>query len=532
MVDVGRLIGQTINSRYEVRELLGKGGSGHVYKAFDIVKNRFVALKIYKYVSADDSESIIRFEKEVAVYDKLQNEHCAQLYDHGVSQEGYLVLAMEFLQGRPLGQVIADEAPLEAGRAVALTCQILEALIGAHQQGIVHRDLKPDNVFLIEAPDGSELVKVLDFGIAKFLESEAMNETLSRDGFIFGTPQYICPEQALGWQVSPASDIYSLGVVLFEMLTGTPPFQSDTPMGLGMKHIYEPPPLERLSAADPVLRALRGVLAVMMEKRPERRPTDARDALNLLRSLGHVPMVRFDVVGSSGNGTKATPNVPTVRARPVSSEVDVAAEELAAGGEAKVEVPRPPTPPPPSPVQGVADVDEAAQTMEEPTANLVGHRLQRLSTGSEVESEQGLAGDGVEEREKGTSGAGEAAMSPKVAAGGSSEPWVQRSATDSQASTQEEILAVRSSDRLFGYGLSGEFEYSEELPQKEGSGIPPALWVVLVLGLLLVSFVLYALLVGPSAGRPVSGDAVSAGIGLFGCCGESTRRALRKRRKE
>ncbi len=469
MVDVGRLVGQTINSRYEVRELLGRGGSGHVYKAYDLSEDRIVALKIFKYVSADDSESTIRFEKEVAVYDKLQNEHCARLYDHGVSEEGYLVLAMEFLDGRPLGRVLAEEAPLEAGRAVAVTCQILEALVGAHGQGIVHRDLKPDNVFITTAPDGSEFVKVLDFGIAKFLEAEAVNETLSRDGFIFGTPQYICPEQALGWQVGPASDIYSLGVVLFEMLTGTTPFQSDTAMGLGMKHIYEPAPMERLSSADPVLRALRAVLATMLEKRPERRPADASEALGLLRGLGAIPWARFDVVGGgNNNGSKVTPNVPTVRARPIGSEMDPAPSQTEGA-----EHPEPD--------------DSGLETLEDVVRSASGRPIPKLSTGTDKTQ---VHPGSIPVRPPAPP---PPPLPPPPPARG------PRDFHDTAADTLLESASYRSSDRQRGFGFS-DYADEEEVAPAGDPGIPAALWIILVLGLLLVAFVLYAMLKGPSDG--------------------------------
>lgn len=480
MVDVGRLVGQTINSRYEVRELLGRGGSGHVYKALDTSEDRTVALKIFKYISSDDSESIIRFEKEVAVYDKLQNEHCARLYDHGVSEEGFLVLAMEFLDGSPLGQVLAQEAPLEAGRAVAITCQILEALVGAHGQGIVHRDLKPDNVFITRTAQGNEFVKVLDFGIAKFLEAEAANETLSRDGFVFGTPQYICPEQALGWQVSPASDIYSLGVVLYEMLAGTTPFQSDTAMGLGMKHIYEPAPMERLSSADPVLRALRAVLSTMLEKRPERRPADASEALGLLRGLGAVPWVRFDVVGSvPNNGGKATPNVPTVRARPIGSELAPSQDE-AEGAQTPVD-------------------DSALETLEDVVRSPSGRPIPKLSTGTDKTQTHSAH-----------------TMAPPRASATATPPPLKGprdSLPPAFFGTGSDSSPARSSERQLGYGFSDYASQEEETPiPNGGGGIPAALWIILVLGLLLVGFVLYAMLKGPSGVQSPAPSAAIVGL--------------------
>ncbi|MBM4356366.1 MAG: hypothetical protein FJ109_21665, partial [Deltaproteobacteria bacterium] len=317
MVDTNKILGQVINDRYRVLELIGKGGSGHVYKGVNVETDELVALKILK-VSADSPESVIRFEKEVAVSARLANPHTVRVFEFGRSAEGYLLIVMEFLDGTPLSQLIEQEAPLSPRRAASIVIQTLEALAEAHRLGIVHRDLKPDNIFVLDR-GGTDFVKVLDFGIAKFLHEDTVGDTLSRDGFIFGTPLYISPEQALGWQVSPASDVYSLGVVFFEMLAGFPPFSAETPIGLGMKHIYEPPPIDRLKVdASSSYGGIRHLLAMMLEKRPERRPGNAGTALALFAALEEITETPFPVIAS-----RVQPQVdgtfghPTVKARPV-----------------------------------------------------------------------------------------------------------------------------------------------------------------------------------------------------------------------
>ncbi len=323
MADTNKILGAVINDRYRVVELIGKGGSGYVYKAVNVETNEATALKILRDISADDDESVIRFEKEVAVSAKLTSPHTVRVHEFGRTTEGYLLIAMEFLDGVPLTEVIRSDSPLSPRRAVSIVRQTLEALAEAHRMGIVHRDLKPDNIFLLkgEGDEDEDFVKVLDFGIAKFLLDDSVGDTLTRDGFVFGTPLYISPEQALGWQVSPASDIYSLGAVFFEMLTGDPPFNAETPIGLGMKHIYEPAPLDRIKVSGTAGMGIKRLLSLMLEKRPERRPGNASSALALFDNLEELTDTPFDVgrVTTIPHGGEANGS-PTVRARPAREE--------------------------------------------------------------------------------------------------------------------------------------------------------------------------------------------------------------------
>jgi hypothetical protein len=330
MVDTNKILGQTVNERYRIVELIGKGGSGHVYKAVNIEDNQEVALKLVKDVSQEDPESIIRFEKEVAVAARLTNPHTVRVFEFGRTMEGYLIIVMEFLRGRSLTRIIESEAPLVPERAVNLVRQTLEALAEAHRVGIVHRDLKPDNIFLTTDDQGREFVKVLDFGIAKFLHDDSVGDTLTRDGFVFGTPLYISPEQALGWQVNAASDIYSLGVLFFEMLAGEPPFTAETPIGLGMKHIYEPPPIDRLKVEQGPLSAVKHLLSLMLEKRPEKRPANAGTALALFHGIGKLDGQLFAVTPQKAGalGGPTTEETPTVKAKPVTGEQEQVKEYL------------------------------------------------------------------------------------------------------------------------------------------------------------------------------------------------------------
>jgi serine/threonine-protein kinase len=199
---------------------------------------------------------------------------------------------MELLEGRTLRDVLAKEAPLDAARAVSLMLQVSAAVAAAHEAGIIHRDLKPANIFIVQRADVPAVVKVLDFGIAKlaaeFLdEDEAM--TLTQVGAMIGTPRYMSPEQCDGAELTPASDVYSLGVILYEMLTGTVPFSGTTPLSIAMKHITEPPrpPSEFVSSIPP---ALEQVVLHTLEKNPRDRPANAagfrRELLETADRLG------------------------------------------------------------------------------------------------------------------------------------------------------------------------------------------------------------------------------------------------------
>src|SRR3954451_7131013 len=184
---------------------------------------------------------------------------------------------MELLEGRPLRQVLAREAPPDPARAVSLILQISAAVEAAHEAGIIHRDLKPGNIFLVQRPDSPYIVKVLDFGIAKIAaETGEFNlvDTLTGTGVMIGTPRYMSPEQCDGALLTPASDVYSLGVILYEMLTGQTPFNGTTPLSLALKHSSESPrpPRELVANIPP---ALESVVLHALEKKPEERAGDA-----------------------------------------------------------------------------------------------------------------------------------------------------------------------------------------------------------------------------------------------------------------
>ena len=253
-----------IDGRYKILTRIGSGGMADVYCAADQQLGRKVALKLLHHRFAEDAEFVERFRREASAAASLQHPNVVGVYDRG-QWDGTSYIAMEYLPGRSLKDVIRQEAPLDPLRAIDITVQILKAARFAHRHGIVHRDLKPHNVMV----DDEDRVKVTDFGIARAGASD-MTET----GSIMGTAQYLSPEQAQGHAVSQSSDLYAIGVILFELLTGHVPFDADSAVSIALKHVSEAPPAP--SMFDPsVPPALEAVVMWALEKDPAQRPADA-----------------------------------------------------------------------------------------------------------------------------------------------------------------------------------------------------------------------------------------------------------------
>jgi beta-lactam-binding protein with PASTA domain/predicted Ser/Thr protein kinase len=253
-----------IDGRYKVLTKLGAGGMADVYCAEDQQLGRKVALKLLHRRFAEDAEFVERFRREASSAAGLQHPNVVSVYDRG-EWDGTYYIAMEYLPGRSLKDAIRQEAPLDPVRAIDITVQILKAARFAHRKGIVHRDLKPHNVMM----DDEDRVKVTDFGIARAGASD-MTET----GSIMGTAQYLSPEQAQGHAVSQSSDLYSIGVILFELLTGHVPFDAESAVTIALKHVSEAPPAP--TVFDPsVPPALEAVTLWALEKDPAARPADA-----------------------------------------------------------------------------------------------------------------------------------------------------------------------------------------------------------------------------------------------------------------
>jgi serine/threonine-protein kinase len=274
------LVGATVaGGRYQVLRLLGAGGMGAVYLARQVAMDRMVALKlIAPQAEAHGQEVVQRFHQEMRASAKIEHPNTIRVYDFGET-DGRLFLAMEYLEGRTLRRVLGADGPLPTARVIRIAIQIAKALGAAHEEGIVHRDLKPENVVLLDRYGDSDFVKVLDFGIARSLD--ATEQRMTATGAVIGTPAYMAPEQAAGRTVDGRTDLYALGVMLYEMVTGALPFTKPTAIALLVAHTTEPPPpvQERAPALPPRLAAL---IMRLLAKDPVERPASATELLGLL----------------------------------------------------------------------------------------------------------------------------------------------------------------------------------------------------------------------------------------------------------
>jgi eukaryotic-like serine/threonine-protein kinase len=273
------LIGAFIGERFLVKRKLGEGGMGVVYEAEQTAIDRKVALKVLHPHLTDES-LYARFRNEAAAASRLGHPNTITVFDFGKTDAGSLYIAMEFIEGTSLDDEIKNNGAMDWRRAAHITTQICGSLHNAHEHGIVHRDLKPENVMLLTRSGEKDIVKVLDFGIAKIMEDDGKDQrqALTRTGMVFGTPQYMSPEQIRGEKVDARSDIYSLGVIVYQMLTGSLPFRSDTPMGLLTKHLMDVPP--SFAAMNPAAKAPAEVESCVMQalaKNASERPQTMRE---------------------------------------------------------------------------------------------------------------------------------------------------------------------------------------------------------------------------------------------------------------
>jgi len=306
------LSGSVIDGRYMVTQRLGAGGMGVVYKAVHQLMKREVAIKVLKKEHCAEEASITRFSIEARATAKLKNRHTVTIHDFGSTEDGRLYIAMEYLEGKTLGQLIRQEGRLDWRRAVKLSLQICKSLEEAHDNGILHRDLKPENVVVTVDERGREYVKVLDFGIAKLRESQT-SPGLTEDGIVCGTPEYVSPEQARGLELDHRTDLYSLGVVLYEAITGRPPFCEMPAMSILVKQVNEtPPPMSKACPDLDAPSALVKLVVRMLAKEPNRRPRSIAylaSRLKLTLGVEHrtAPLRGFlaSVLGRSGRTEKA-----------------------------------------------------------------------------------------------------------------------------------------------------------------------------------------------------------------------------------
>jgi serine/threonine-protein kinase len=315
-----KLIGKFIDRRYRVETKLGEGGMGAVYQAEQVAMKRKVALKVlHPHLSADE-QLIERFNREAAACSRLNHPNTITVHDFGQTDDGTLYIVMEFVEGKNLADLVETTGAMPWQRAVHIGLQVAQSLADAHEQGIVHRDLKPDNVMLIERAAQSDVVKILDFGIAKMAEATEdgdKRKALTKTGMIFGTPQYMSPEQIRGAGVDHRTDIYALGVILYQLVTGDLPFYAENPMGMLTKHLMEPPrPMAQTRPGVQVPSQLEALVFKCLEKDAGYRYQSMNEIVRELSSMANETRPGFAVQGATpaaaafGTGQGGTNGAP------------------------------------------------------------------------------------------------------------------------------------------------------------------------------------------------------------------------------
>jgi eukaryotic-like serine/threonine-protein kinase len=299
------LVGRTLDEKYYVEERLGSGGMGKVYRARHLSMDRPVAIKLLHTRFSEDEAARQRLLTEARTAVTLNHSNAVSVTDCGQTVEGWIYIVMELLEGRTLREVISREAPLETARATSIMLQASDAVAAAHQAGIIHRDLKPSNILITQSADQPAVVKVLDFGIAKFFADEDDDDGTAQSNTVIGTPRYMSPEQHNGAELTPATDVYSLGVILYEMLTGMAPFSGSTPAEIAEKHINNTPHSPReVVAAIP--EEVERIVLHALEKQPSDRPPNAAEFRRELLETA-------ERLGLEHHAIKSAPDIETLR---------------------------------------------------------------------------------------------------------------------------------------------------------------------------------------------------------------------------
>ncbi len=314
-------IGSTLTARYRIIAPLGEGGMGTVYRGVHEALRKPVAIKFLQQKVHGNREMIVRFEREAVTAANLRHPNIAEAIDFGTLPDGTLYLVMELVEGMPLRKLISPGQGLPVERVLRIVEQLAAALDLAHSMGIVHRDLKPENILIFDRGTARDVVKIIDFGIAR-INSEIFKTgptALTAAGAVFGTPQYMAPEQVMGQTVDARADQYAVGVITYEMLTGSQPFTADNYGELVMKHVGAPAP-RVVESAPHAPQALDAAVSRMMSKLPDERFATMTDALRAMKGeapaptlpTNSAPMSSNTVVMNSGNDAQSLAFAPTI----------------------------------------------------------------------------------------------------------------------------------------------------------------------------------------------------------------------------
>jgi eukaryotic-like serine/threonine-protein kinase len=303
-------IGRTIAGRYRITDVIGEGGMGVVYEAWDAQVERKCAIKLVRAESTTDRKFLSRFRRELEITSQLRHPSTIRVFEHGETDDGRPYMVMELLTGESLADRMERGAILEM-EALQIARQVAESLSEAHEHGVFHRDLKPDNIF-IETVGVSKVVKVLDFGIAGGVDATRLTQA----GEVFGTPQYMSPEQCNGLPLDHRTDIYSLGCILYEMIEGRPPFSAETPMATMLKHVRAKVPAPRRSSTE----TARVMLMALRKDRAKRIQTAGRFAELIGHCIGHLRALKEGRTPESGKASgMSTASTGSVQIQPPST---------------------------------------------------------------------------------------------------------------------------------------------------------------------------------------------------------------------
>lgn len=314
---VDPLIGQLVTGRYRVHRRIGEGGMGTVYAAEHEAIEKRVALKVLHREYSANPDVLDRFKQEAISASRIKHPNVIDVFDFGQLEDGSCFIAMEFLEGQDLGDALSKVGAFDPEEAIRIALQICRALGLAHSRGVVHRDLKPENVFLQNTPEGEQVVKIVDFGIAQLRPTDDLDQgqkrqrRLTKTGMIFGTPEYMAPEQARGQGVDRRADIYATGCILYELLSGSVPFLGESFLDVLNKHVMAPvPPLRGQPHAGPVSDELEQVVLVALAKEPAARFASMREFAQALLKTPEGRAVRSHSSSSNSLGPSLLPPPP------------------------------------------------------------------------------------------------------------------------------------------------------------------------------------------------------------------------------
>jgi eukaryotic-like serine/threonine-protein kinase len=396
------LVGFALEERYHILREIGRGGMGIVYEAEHVDLGKRVAIKVMLEKYADDDEAVTRFKREALAASRIGNPHIIDVSHIGAAPDGRPFVVMELLDGEPLSKVLERTGPMPPWRAVHIMRQVLRAVGAAHAKGIIHRDLKPDNIFIVNRDDQHDFVKLLDFGISKMIDTgEQMAATrLTTTGVVMGTPLYMAPEQATGSGVDHRVDLYAAGVILFEMLSGRPPFNETNYNLLVAKLITATPPhLDDLRRGLPA--ALVTAVHRALEKDPDHRFTSAEAFAQSLPTDRAISEPNLEIAHTLPPGVSLHAP-PRSLARPPASRkgwlIGIGAVVVAIGAAAIVGVvvsgdsSKPATPPAPAPVVAPAPAPEAPAPPPAPAPATGKLEIKTIPSGATVKLDKADAG--------------------------------------------------------------------------------------------------------------------------------------------